>query len=399
MYLNEKLCDVYFVVGNNQDRERIPAHSYVLAIASSPFDAMFNGGFERMSEIVIPDIEPAAFKILLRYLYTDEIELTTDLALPTLYAANKYLILYLARACICFLEENLDSANVCQILSQSRLFENEDLVSRCWEIIDINAEKVLRSEGFRNIDFNLFESIIMRDSLIVKERILYEAAVEWAESECARQGKPIVSKNIRDALGDALYFIRFPAMTINEFANGPARSGLLTCLETNNIFLYFTAEEKPQLPFPTMPRSGFSLSICSRFQTTLRGTNQWRYRGRRDSIQFCVDRRIFVAGYGLYGSSNGASEYKVDFSRTDITSYFFLLIPARFLYKCFSSLASNLTGLFSSAFFGLRNQWLLFSCLLKYIVKNSPSASRFRSWMTHHFRYFFFQPFRFSCCL
>uniref|UniRef100_F1LFW6 BTB/POZ domain-containing protein 6 n=1 Tax=Ascaris suum TaxID=6253 RepID=F1LFW6_ASCSU len=41
------------------------------------------------------------------------------------------------------------------------------------------------------------------------------------------------------------------------------------------------------------------------------GTNQWRYRGRCDSIQFIVDRRIFVAGYGLYGSSTGQSRYNV----------------------------------------------------------------------------------------
>uniref|UniRef100_A0A0R3RYJ1 PHR domain-containing protein n=1 Tax=Elaeophora elaphi TaxID=1147741 RepID=A0A0R3RYJ1_9BILA len=40
-------------------------------------------------------------------------------------------------------------------------------------------------------------------------------------------------------------------------------------------------------------------------------TNQWRYRGRCDSIQFLVDRRIYVAGYGLYGSSERSSQYKV----------------------------------------------------------------------------------------
>ncbi len=40
-------------------------------------------------------------------------------------------------------------------------------------------------------------------------------------------------------------------------------------------------------------------------------SNLWRYRGRCDSIQFSVDRRIFIAGFGLYGSSNGAAEYKV----------------------------------------------------------------------------------------
>ncbi|VDO55481.1 unnamed protein product [Onchocerca flexuosa] len=48
-------------------------------------------------------------------------------------------------------------------------------------------------------------------------------------------------------------------------------------------------------------------------------TNQWRYRGRCDSIQFLVDRRIYVAGYGLYGSSERTSQYniKMELKRDD----------------------------------------------------------------------------------
>ena len=40
-------------------------------------------------------------------------------------------------------------------------------------------------------------------------------------------------------------------------------------------------------------------------------SNQWRYRGRCDSIQFSVDKRIFIVGFGLYGSSTGAADYNV----------------------------------------------------------------------------------------
>ena len=31
--------------------------------------------------------------------------------------------------------------------------------------------------------------------------------------------------------------------------------------------------------------------------------------GRCDAIQFCVDKRVFIVGLGLYGSSNGSSDY------------------------------------------------------------------------------------------
>lgn len=53
------------------------------------------------------------------------------------------------------------------------------------------------------------------------------------------------------------------------------------------------------------------LQICHRFQSSAYRTNQWRYRGRCDSIQFSVDKRIFILGFGLYGSSNGGADYNV----------------------------------------------------------------------------------------
>ncbi|VDK45355.1 unnamed protein product [Anisakis simplex] len=311
MYLNDWLADVVFIVGSEEDRERIPAHSYVLSIASRIFSAMFHGGFEKKTEIEIPDVEPIAFKILLKYLYTDEVEIKAEYALCLLYAAKKYFIHYLTRAVVTFLEANLSADNVCLLLSQVTLFEEQELIKRCWELVDANAECVLRSKGFVDIDYQLFEQIISRETLIIHERTVFEASVEWAKAECVRRNLELNAMNIRHMLSDAFYHIRFPVMTINEFANCVVKSELLSCQETNNIFLHFAAEEKPRLQFPVEPRNGLPLQICSRFHTVLQGTNQWRYRGRCDSIQFIVDRRIFVAGYGLYGSSSGQSRYSV----------------------------------------------------------------------------------------
>lgn len=311
MYLNEWLADIYFIVGTESSRERIPAHSFVLSVASSPFAAMFHGGFELRSEIEIPDVEPGAFKTLLKYLYTDEIALQPNNVLPTLYAAKKYLITYLYNAAIEYLEANLSANNVCLLLMQSRLFEEEELIKRCWEIVDANAEKVLTSEGFIEVDYSLMEQMISRETLIVREKTVYEAAMRWAKAECKRKNVVLTASELRNALGDALFCVRFPAMSINEFANESGKGDLLSCQQINDIFHYFLAQDKPSLPFLCFPRKGLPISICTRFQGTLRGTNQWRYCGRCDSIQFLVDRRIFVAGYGLYGSSSGPSDYKV----------------------------------------------------------------------------------------
>ncbi|VDK83240.1 unnamed protein product, partial [Onchocerca ochengi] len=230
MYLNEWLADVHFIVGTGENSERIPVHSYVLAIASAPFNAMFNSGFEKNDEIELPDVEPVAFKILLKYLYCDNIEFDSSNALSTLYAAKKYMIIHLARAAIHFLNFNLKAENVCLLLSQRQLFEEEqELVDRCWKLVEVDAERVLTSDAFCDIDFTLFNEILSRDTLLTREKVVYEAALKWAKAECGRQNLPVSQINMRNVLGNTLYHIRFPAMTIYEFANGPAKIDLLTC--------------------------------------------------------------------------------------------------------------------------------------------------------------------------
>ena len=112
-------------------------------------------------------------------------------------------------------------------------------------------------------------------------------------------------------LGESLYLVRMSTMNLEEFANGPAQSNMLSAQETTDIFLHFTATNKPELKFNIHPRKGLAQYCVHRFQSSAYRSNQWRYRGRCDSIQFSVDRRIFIVGFGLYGSSNGAAEYFV----------------------------------------------------------------------------------------
>ncbi|XP_077461948.1 BTB/POZ domain-containing protein 3a isoform X1 [Stigmatopora argus] len=334
MFNNDMMADVYFVVGPPGGTQRVPGHKYVLAVGSSVFHAMFYGELaEDQEEIRIPDVEPPSFLAMLkwvpfqkifsapfwfpvltgalttRYIYCDEIELCADTVLATLYAAKKYIVPHLARACVNFLETSLSAKNACVLLSQSCLFEEPDLTQRCWEVIDAQAELALRSEGFCDIDALTLESILRRETLNAKEMVVFEAALSWAEVECQRRDLRPTIENKRLVLGKAIYLIRIPAMALEDFANGAAQSGVLTLNETNDIFLWYTAANKPELLFCSKPRQGLAPQRCHRFQSCAYRSNQWRYRGRCDSIQFAVDKRVFVAGFGLYGSSCGSAEY------------------------------------------------------------------------------------------
>ena len=323
---------------------KIPGHKYVLATGSTVFYAMFYGGLAMDIEngsspdnaIDVPDVEPSAFLTMLKYLYCDDIDLSPDNVLPTLYAAKKYIVPYLAQECVRFLESSLSARNACLLLSQARFFDEPALTQRAWEVIDAQAQLALTSDGFVDIDRETLKLILSRETLNCRETVIFNAAKRWAQAECVRNDiqnensnedelESSVENQIngqrkseeerwREALGDALYLVRFLCMSVQEFADSVAKSGLLTLKETTDIFLYFTAStsQKPltMSPFLTTPRIGLARQICARFGSSQYRTNQWRYRGRTDSIQFCVDRRIFIVGFGLYGSSNGSSEYR-----------------------------------------------------------------------------------------
>ncbi|KAM6917711.1 BTB/POZ domain-containing protein 6-B-like [Lycodopsis pacificus] len=322
MFNNELMADVHFIVGPLGGSQKVPAHKYVLAVGSSVFCAMFYSDLaEEESAIHIPDVEPAAFLILLKYMYSDEIDLEADTVLATLYAAKKYIVPALAKACVTFLETSLEAKNACVLLSQSRLFEEPELTQRCWEVIDAQAELALCSEGFCEIDLQTLEIILRRETLNTKEVVVFEAVMNWAAAECKRQCMGPTTRNRREVLGKALFLVRIPSMSLEEFADGAAQCDILTLEETHNVFLWYTAAKKPHLDFPLAARQGLVPQRCHRFQSSAYRSNQWRYRGRCDSIQFAVDKRIFIAGLGLYGSSGGKAEYsaKIELKRQGVT--------------------------------------------------------------------------------
>ncbi|KAK6304504.1 hypothetical protein J4Q44_G00250900 [Coregonus suidteri] len=322
MFNNELMADIHFIVGPSGESQNVPAHKYVLAVGSSVFCAMFYGDLaEEESEIHIPDVEPAAFLILLKYMYSDAIDLEADTVLATLYAAKKYIVPALAKACVTFLETSLEAKNACVLLSQSRLFEEPELMRRCWEVIDAQAKLALGAEGFCEIDLQTLEIILQRETLNTKEVVVFDAVMSWATAECKRQGLGATTRNKRSVLGKALYLVRIPTMTLEEFADGAAQSDILTLEETHDVFLWYTAATKPKLVFPLAQRQGLAPQRCHRFQSSAYRSNQWRYRGRCDSIQFAVDKRIFIAGLGLYGSSGRKAEYsvKIELKRQRVT--------------------------------------------------------------------------------
>ncbi|PAV68291.1 hypothetical protein WR25_12947 [Diploscapter pachys] len=313
LYNNDIHADVYFIVGKDEQKQRIPGHTFILWIGSNIFEAMFKGGLAPDSkdalEIELPDVEPSAFLTLLKYLYTDDVNIGAESVMTTLYTAKKYGVPALEMACIDFLKQNLGADNSFMLLSQARLFDERQLEQLCLEIIDKSTNDALNGEGFTEIDQETLCAVLSRDTLRVREASLFHAMVRWASEECRRKGLDVNPNNKREALGRALNLVRYPLMTVEEFAQGPAQSGLLSERQALDLFLHFTVNPKPSSGFIDKPRAAIpgSENVVNRFQ---RIETRWGYNGTSDRIKFTVDRNIYIVGFGLFGSVNGAEEYE-----------------------------------------------------------------------------------------
>ncbi|XP_006878348.1 PREDICTED: LOW QUALITY PROTEIN: BTB (POZ) domain containing 1 [Chrysochloris asiatica] len=322
LFNSELLSDVRFVLGKGRGAaataaaggpQRIPAHRFVLAAGSAVFDAMFNGGMATTSaEIELPDVEPAAFLALLRFLYSDEVQIGPETVMTTLYTAKKYAVPALEAHCVEFLTKHLRADNAFMLLTQARLFDEPQLASLCLDTIDKSTMDAVSAEGFTDIDIDTLCAVLERDTLSIRESRLFAAVVRWAEAECQRQQLPVTFGNKQKVLGKALSLIRFPLMTIEEFAAGPAQSGILSDREVVNLFLHFTVNPKPRVEYLIdRPRCCLRGKECSinRFQQV---ESRWGYSGTSDRIRFTVNRRISIVGFGLYGSIHGPTDYQVN---------------------------------------------------------------------------------------
>ncbi len=173
-------------------------------------------------------MEPAAFLAMLRYLYCDEVSMGNDNVLATLYCAKRYIVPHLAQECVRFLENSLNAKNACVLLSQSRLFEEPGLTQRAWEVIDAQAQAALLSDSFSDVDFDTLRAVLARETLNCRETVVFRAALRWSAAECARKGLEQTAANKREALGPALHQIRFPAMSVEEFADEVVKYEILT---------------------------------------------------------------------------------------------------------------------------------------------------------------------------
>ncbi|KAL3083668.1 hypothetical protein niasHT_036796 [Heterodera trifolii] len=184
-------ADVHFLVGDGDEKELVPAHKLILKNASDVFEAMFrfdskNANSENDSAncpvVEVSDVEATAFKVMLSFIYAGDLSgLNGDNAMAVLYAAKKYNIPDLVDPSLQIPVSKL--RNVFLAFAQARLFDLEDFANCCLSYIDKNADTLLKSDEFLQIDQKMLSEILERDELQTRGEISIWNAVLTAEEK------------------------------------------------------------------------------------------------------------------------------------------------------------------------------------------------------------------------
>lgn len=163
----EKGADVTLSVGG----ETFAAHKVILAMRSPVFNAEIYGPMSETGTQLIPikDMQPAVFKALLHFIYTDslpsmselEVDDRSELIRHLLVAADRYAMDRLKLICQILLSEGLDVQNVATTLGLADQHHCDLLKDACIEFMSSSAmDDIGATQGFVDLKRNCPSALV-----------------------------------------------------------------------------------------------------------------------------------------------------------------------------------------------------------------------------------------------
>lgn len=198
--------------------KKFKAHKLILAISSPVFEAMFYGPLSSDNDILITDIQPDIFQLILNYIYTDTVEISTiDQAFELLYASRKYMLEHLIETCIAYIQANITVDNVVEVLNYPDYLHDKQLITVSLKLFCEHANYLLQ-EKKNSITYSCLKALLESDQMNISEKDLIKHVFEWSTYCCKQNNMLDTFENRRNVLKNngLLQLLRFLTLSVNE---------------------------------------------------------------------------------------------------------------------------------------------------------------------------------------
>ena len=155
-----------------------------------------------------------------------------------------------------YLDGNMEPLDAFDVLTYARQFNDEEMETACWEVIDYNAEVIVANESFLDVKQELLLSFVERSSACIQETTLFQALDGWTAKRCEEASITVNGVNKRSFIGeDLLKQFRFSLMSPSEFSDVVMPTDILFLTDVVDVFKQFTSVSIP---------GGFKFSLSPR---------------------------------------------------------------------------------------------------------------------------------------
>lgn len=207
LYKWKHFADVTLSAGNCE----IQCHRNILAIASPYFMTMFLSQMieSQQKKVHIKEMDGQTLNLVISYIYTGEITLSTDNVQDILSAANLFQILSLKDGCADFMMKHITVGNCVGVYFFAKAHQCNQLAAHAKELVNSQFDVLCREQEFLFLPVDKLVELITDDQLnIRREESLFEACIAWLNYALEERKQYVFSvfKCIRFANISSYYF-------------------------------------------------------------------------------------------------------------------------------------------------------------------------------------------------
>ncbi|XP_041936495.1 kelch-like protein 41b [Alosa sapidissima] len=190
-----------------------PCHRLIMAACSPYFRELFftEDGKEKADtkDVVLDDVDPNILDMIVRYLYSAEIDLNDDNVQAIFAVANRFQIPSVFTVCVNYLQQKLSLTNCLAIFRLGLVLNCPRLAVAARNYIADRFDSLSAEEEFLQLAAHELFAIIGTDTLNVEhEEHVFEALMRWVRCDKEKRTK---------VLGDAFECVRFRLMPEKYF--------------------------------------------------------------------------------------------------------------------------------------------------------------------------------------